>query len=603
MTLPILDVKLPIRGFYIFVPWLFVLLHFNLLLHFHLLGRKLHAFDKAAAELEDKNRLAFRERLANVPFVHMLVGRQHDRFLRALLAFMVWITVAALPLLLLLWAQIAFPPFHDPGTTWGQRIAVLLDAGLLLLFWGRIVSSQGAIGWWMQRFDQIRAWAIWGWSWLWARIRKLVRRLPRTLVGLSPPARSGLNGASFILAATIGASATSLLIVTVPDEPWEMWLLSWLPKQWIVQCEEGGSRLERQCFSITAVLFERRGAIFHRNMDLREKVLTLNELSAEDVTWLRTREGGEQRKTLNRALGIDVRDRDLRYADLSASTLVKADLRGTRLQGARIALAQLHGANLWNAHLESAGLSGAWLLGAHLAVAKLQGADLVGAQLHGADLGSAQLQGANLSGARLHGARLQHAHLEGANLDYAYLYGADLVGAHLEGADLRGAAIGGARFDGALLGLTDLRYLNRAPLTEKQSRQFGQAIKSEIENAALRAVTMKRLEAGKKDNLDIVKSANQCLSDEPKPLASCLTEKDVPIYSQALVAYLVENLACNDINIASAIAHRALRRPYTALGVALLKSDCDAVKQLPQGAQEELREMLKKQALDGESNQ
>jgi uncharacterized protein YjbI with pentapeptide repeats len=359
VTLPILDVKLPIRGFYAFVPWLFLLFHFNLLLHFHLLGRKLRAFDKSAAELEDERGLAFRERLANIPFVHMLVGRQHDPFLRGLLAFMVWITVVALPLSLLLWAQIAFLPFHDPDITWGQRIAVFLDAGLLLLFWGRIVSSQGAIGWWMQRFDQIQAWAIWGWSWFWARIRKFVRWLPGNLVRLNCPACSGPSGALFVLAATIGASATSLLIATVPDEPWEMCLLSWLPKQWIVKCEESESRLERQCFSITAALFERRGAVFHRNLDLREKVLTLNDLSAEDITWLRTRDGRESRKTLNRALGIDLQDRDLRYADLSGSTLVKADLRGTQLQGARIALAQLQGANLWNAHLEGADLGGA----------------------------------------------------------------------------------------------------------------------------------------------------------------------------------------------------------------------------------------------------
>lgn len=323
-------------------------------------------------------------------------------------------------------------------------------------------------------------------------------------------------------------------------------------------------------------------------------MLTLNELSAKDVTWLRTREGGEPRKTLNRALGIDLQDRDLRYADLSGSTLVKADLRGTRLQGAHIGLAQLQGANLWNAHLEGADLGGAWLLGAHLEVAKLKGAYLVAAKLQGADLGSAQLQGANLGGVQLQGANLHWAHLEGANLNYAYLYGADLSWAHLRGADLRGAAIGGANFEGALFAVTDLRNLNRTPLTEKQSRNLGRGIKSEIENAAVRAVIMKRLEAGKKDNLDKVKSANQCLSDEPKLLASCLTEQDLPVYSKALVTYLVD-LACDDLTIASGIAHRANNAEDAALGAALLKSNCDAIKRLPQGIQEELRKMLKEQ--------
>jgi hypothetical protein len=69
------------------------------------------------------------------------------------------------------------------------------------------------------------------------------------------------------------------------------------------------------------------------------------------------------------------------------------------------------------------------------------------------------------------------------------------------------------------------------------------------------------------------------------------------------MAYLIENLACNDLNIASGIAHRAKDAEDAALGAVLLKSDCDAVKQLPQDTQEELREMLKEQMLDGEPTQ
>jgi hypothetical protein len=75
VTLPLLNVQLPIRGFYIFVPWLFLLFHFDLLLQFALLGHKLHVFDKFTEGLLNVETMALRERLSNFPFVHMLAGQ------------------------------------------------------------------------------------------------------------------------------------------------------------------------------------------------------------------------------------------------------------------------------------------------------------------------------------------------------------------------------------------------------------------------------------------------------------------------------------------------------------------------------------------------
>ena len=46
---PVVDVEVPIVGFYILSPYLLVLVHFNLLLSLQLLLRKLYAFDEAVA--------------------------------------------------------------------------------------------------------------------------------------------------------------------------------------------------------------------------------------------------------------------------------------------------------------------------------------------------------------------------------------------------------------------------------------------------------------------------------------------------------------------------------------------------------------------------
>jgi hypothetical protein len=51
VKLPVVDVTVPIVGFYWFAPYLVFLVHFNLLLQLQLLSRKLYAFDAAAARL------------------------------------------------------------------------------------------------------------------------------------------------------------------------------------------------------------------------------------------------------------------------------------------------------------------------------------------------------------------------------------------------------------------------------------------------------------------------------------------------------------------------------------------------------------------------
>lgn len=73
--------------------------------------------------------------------------------------------------------------------------------------------------------------------------------------------------------------------------------------------------------------------------------------------------------------------------------------------------------------------------------ANLIGANLKGADLRGADLSRANLRRANLEGADLSGATLLSANLPGANLRDADLTGADFTGSNLIQADFTGATV------------------------------------------------------------------------------------------------------------------------------------------------------------------
>ena len=69
VTLPLLNVQLPILGFYIFVPWLFLLAHFNLLLQLFLMSDKLRVFVRASAALPDGEAESLHKQLIDFPAV------------------------------------------------------------------------------------------------------------------------------------------------------------------------------------------------------------------------------------------------------------------------------------------------------------------------------------------------------------------------------------------------------------------------------------------------------------------------------------------------------------------------------------------------------
>jgi hypothetical protein len=60
----------------------------------------------------------------------------------ALLRVIVWITVVALPVVLLLWLQLRFLPYHDPSISGWQRTATVVDLVALWTFWVKIAGKQ-----------------------------------------------------------------------------------------------------------------------------------------------------------------------------------------------------------------------------------------------------------------------------------------------------------------------------------------------------------------------------------------------------------------------------------------------------------------------------
>jgi uncharacterized protein YjbI with pentapeptide repeats len=210
---------------------------------------------------------------------------------------------------------------------------------------------------------------------------------------------------------------------------------------------------------------------------------------------------------------LDLRDRDLRFADFAGAVLRQAEFSGSHLDNARFTGADLRsarfgcktefermtrkstdscvslrhvdmtGADLRGAVFEFADLEDAILSAERLAEAEVKPSNLTGVTLYGSISPPVrELPGVNLAGSRLDRANLAlvdlrrasfaNAHLVGAILTAAQLNEADLSGADLSKADLSGADLRGANLTGANLTGANLSeaLLAGARITEAQLR-------------------------------------------------------------------------------------------------------------------------------------
>src|SRR6201991_428045 len=109
VKLPVLNIDLPLWGFFFLAPILFVILHAYVLIQLILLARTAAAYDAAVAKLAEQDNLSaeanasLRQRLANTLFAQILAGspRERDGWFGSLLKAMAWITLVLAPILIL----------------------------------------------------------------------------------------------------------------------------------------------------------------------------------------------------------------------------------------------------------------------------------------------------------------------------------------------------------------------------------------------------------------------------------------------------------------------------------------------------------------------
>ena len=606
VELPILQVRIQLAQFFEFAPIVLVLLHMGVVAQLVLLARKVLEFDQAIRLLEttDRRTHPLRLELHNFFFVQAVAGPHRSRVLGTFLHALSWLTLVILPVVLILFIQVSFLPYHDVHITWVHRIALVADVVMLV-----------AIGIFLSRAET---------SFFAAFFRA-----------------SSSNPVTVILTTIVLAMVTlfSFFSATVPDELLDRVTHKVLRRNGAVGTAEG--------FVIPFLRGRNDGSllgIFRRNLVVTDTDLVVDKDVTPGEPSLKLRGRDLRYARLDRS---DLHQADFTSAKLDYARLTGADLRGitlqcpdlgtTRLQGgaavnplcpsargadftkarldeARLAGTDLSGAVFVNASMVAADLTDARLVGADFAnarldradlsggidaqgasflVASLAGADLNGARLQGADFTYAQMQGAVLTQTRLEGAKLRNVDLEGGSLAEANLQGANLAGARVDGADLHGAWIWGTEPPTSdATGVTDVSEPTLKPMDASELT----ALKADIEvigEPRLRSYIADALEP-LADTGERGKWASSPAGARWQAMAAAAVAA-APGYRAKLTEYLAK-LACKPRwsagHVATGIARRAIapqfRGDLVALHDKLKADDCPASKTIAPRAMKDL---------------
>lgn len=429
ISLPLLQIDLPLLGFYIVTPALLLISHFHLLLKLAYHHRILCIWLDATPGNQDRE-------LYLPPFLYNMVLAYPSvtpRFRRLAL----WYVVMLPPPFVLLALQMQFAAYHSLQMTTFHFVLLATSAFVVMRYRRRFLSvpfdvttprSPAIVGLPGSKTNhQIDA----------ALHHRLVSLFRTTRSHVWRPTLSGLT-----LAALLGTALANLVIIIGLTQEW-FYTYRWLTPT----IDVGVASVPQSDFHFLSS----EGTTSQVWRDLPDSV----DLRGRDL----------QGATLTRvrAQSADLRNANLSGADLYEAVLPNADLRGADLSFTRMTRARLQGALLTDVKFHRT----------TLVEADLSKADLSNAVLRTSPIHRANFEEANLSFVHLEGAYLFNPRLRRAKATGIYFTGARVSGGIFEGADLTSSVFTGALVQNGLFDGADLRQADFQAAVVSRSRFRG----------------------------------------------------------------------------------------------------------------------------------
>jgi uncharacterized protein YjbI with pentapeptide repeats len=426
LKLPLLGTELPLLGFAEIAPSLLVIFHFYILLQLAIFGQKVRSYEKA---LEDtfpfaSDRELARQRLSFFFKLQSAAGTKLERsgVIGFSLKVIGWLTLIAIPILILLQALLTFLPYHNGQSVWTIRALIAIDLVLVVClgaFRGTIQTS--------------------------TRLQILTRLL-----------QGSLSAVFFLM-----ILAFSTTIAVYPGEHFTEQLpfqtsIEELRKFLFSGPVDEVTGLPRSHLSNRIVLTDqvftsdqegKRSTIkSFRGRDLREAVLIRSDLRGADFTGAMLSDAIFNGAQLDNAkFGCsDTGVSDGQSWLEEKRKLAWPDDGCTWLERTRFSDAKLRKASFFFSHLEDSDFSNADLSNSEFAFAKLNGSNFYATNLLGAALQKSEARGSSFFDARLQAANLFETDFTGASFVYAHLEGAGLNRANFDGCTFKGASLQGA---------------------------------------------------------------------------------------------------------------------------------------------------------------
>ncbi|MEO1720144.1 MAG: pentapeptide repeat-containing protein, partial [Pseudomonadota bacterium] len=487
-----------------------------------------------------------------------------------------------IPVVLLLFIQIKFLPYHSVGVTWVHRLALVADVAMMVLigvflirpeasFFRAVIRSMThyPIGF----LVTVMVFAIvLMFSFFIATVPgETLDRITQRLRISAQMANAGTSVTSFDVGTTAPSALASKATTTGADPSDPQYMVGFAVPSFFARSDGSLFGLFHRNLIVqdtdlvaNSTVTAGEPSLNLRNRDLRFARLDRSDLHQSDLTGANldgaSLDGADLRNirlqcadltTLiltedrDSAQCASARNANFSRATLTTSQLAGADLRGAKFEEAKLVKANLtyaliSGANFTSANLRMADLTGGVQgQGADFLIASLEGADFTGAQLQFAHFASASMQGVGLNHAQLQGAVLRDANLEGADMHRTDLRAADLGGAQIETGDLRWAQVWMTEppsADGLVN--ADLSEVSIAPLNKDARAALRRRLRR-IEPIATRNLVADRL----RPLLDTTQSQRWRSSDASSQWRDLVIERTVPLDDTAYSVAISEGLA------------------------------------------------------------
>lgn len=428
-TLPILAVDIPIVGFYIVVPLLFVFTHLNLIGEFNSLADDAEELKKYLS----KSKKTINSTLP-FGFCRLFIQPDETRVPRRPIFMITVISAVIFPPLILLAVQIRFLPYHSEFVTTLHRLYLLGDVIVLWLFWPTLIPS-----WYdnlhvkYRHYDIARTLKNSPWlrisavpmtalvivfSWFAATVpdgwaEKFT--LAMVQIGHSSAKAAEIAEGSAAADSDNQASCGSLWL------PWTYFEPITTDETRPTYLDLGKPLKPRTMPCLTYRLFEAPET--WRNLRRNLIVSKANLVAVRPPPDLLVGKLGKDLKDVwdGWGRGLDLRGRDLRFADFTQSDLRLADLRGADLSGAKLKKTKLHYSDLGD----------------------------ISANQMGGCIGNNSIKDTN--NARYCFTIIRNTILINTNFQFARLWKADLGGAHIEWPEMTDADLSHTRWRGTVI--------------------------------------------------------------------------------------------------------------------------------------------------------